>query len=109
MKKLELQQIIKEEIQKILETSESEIIDALRKKYKSDLKGLNDDEDYKNLSHQAKLKVKDSIESEIIDALREKYKFDLKGVNDNEDYQNLSNKSKLKVKDYIRFDIEMER
>jgi hypothetical protein len=65
MKKLELQQIIKEEIQKILETSESEIIDALREKYKFDLKGVNDDEDYKNLSYKSKLKVKDYIRFDI--------------------------------------------
>jgi len=65
MKKLKLQQIIKEEIQKILETSESEIIDALREKYKFDLKGVNDDEDYKNLSYKSKLKVKDYIRFDI--------------------------------------------
>ena len=45
--------------------SESEIIDALRKKYKFDLKGVNDDEDYKNLPYQAKLKVKDYIRFDI--------------------------------------------
>jgi hypothetical protein len=45
--------------------SESEIIDALRKKYKSDLKGVNDNEDYKNLPYQAKLKVKDYIRFDL--------------------------------------------
>ena len=45
--------------------SESKIIDALRKKYKSDLKGVNDDEDYKNLSYKSKLKVKDYIRFDI--------------------------------------------
>lgn len=45
--------------------SESEIIDALREKYKFDLKGVNDDEDYKNLPYQAKLKVKDYIRFDI--------------------------------------------
>ena len=65
MKKLELQQIVKEEIQKILETSESEIIDTLREKYKFDLKGVEDDEDYKNLSYKSKLKVKNYIRFDI--------------------------------------------
>ena len=45
--------------------SESEIISALRKKYRSDLKGVNDDEDYKNLPYQAKLKVKDYIRFDL--------------------------------------------
>jgi hypothetical protein len=45
--------------------SESKIIDALRKKYKSDLKGVNDDKDYKNLSYKSKLKVKDYIRFDI--------------------------------------------